>query len=149
MAKPNNIEERNLFTDIDFKIMLINEQIKNHKKSIEKAKKQGGWNGPAGVNGIDYSREPSQSVRISFIDSLRFIEHDEQKIKELKEERRELRRSRKRIEKIYRSLTGYEAQIFNYRVIHKITQEEAAEMMAISVRQFQRIERDMRDKGLI
>ena len=46
--------------------MLINERIKNHEKSIEKAKRMSGWNGPAGVSGIDYSREPVAGVHISF-----------------------------------------------------------------------------------
>lgn len=149
MAKPKNNEERNLFTEIDLQIMLINEKIKNHRRSIEKAKKEGGWNGPASAGGIDYSKERTPSVHISFLESLRFIEHDEQRIKELQEERKELRRSKKRIEKIFASLTGYEYQVYNYRVIQKMTQQEAAEKMSISTRQFQRIESDMKDKGLI
>jgi len=39
MAKPIKKIERNLFDEIDLKIMLIGEQIKNHQRSIEKAMK--------------------------------------------------------------------------------------------------------------
>ena len=43
MEKPFKFNrEKNLFDEIDLKIMLINEQIKNHQRSIEKAKKMSG-----------------------------------------------------------------------------------------------------------
>lgn len=142
-------KERNVFTEIDLKIMLVNEQIKNHQRSIEKAKKMSGWNGPAGVSGIDYSREPVNSVHISFAEGLRMIQLDEERIVQLKKERAELRRSKKRIEKIYESLAGQEAQIYYLRVIRKMTQEAAAEESGFSRRHFQRMEADMRERGLI
>lgn len=150
MAKPFKFNrEKNLFDEIDLKIMLINEQIKNHQRSIEKAKKMSGWNGPAGVSGIDYSREPVNSVHISFAEGLRMIQLDEERIVQLKKERAELRRSKKRIEKIYKSLAGQEAQIYYLRVIRKMTQEAAAEEIGFSRRHFQRVEADMRERGLI
>ena len=44
MAKPGKkSKERDIFKEIELKIMLINEQIKNHQRSIEKAKKMSGW----------------------------------------------------------------------------------------------------------
>ncbi len=150
MAKPvKTVKERNLFDEIDLKIMLINEQIKNHQRSIEKAKKMSGWQGPAGVSGIDYSKEQSKGVHIAFIDGLRMIELDERRIRELEEERKDLRKSKKRIKRIYESLAGYESQVYYYRIIRKMTQAAAADEMSISVRQFQRIESDMKEKGLI
>lgn len=150
MAKPvKNVKERNLFDEIDLKIMLINEQIKNHRRSIEKAKRECGWNGPSDVSGIDYSKESSKGVHIAFIDGLRMIELDERRIRELEEERKELRKSRKRIKRIYESLVGYESQVYYYRIIRKMTQAAAADEMSISVRQFQRLESDMKEKGLI
>lgn len=148
MAKPNN-KERNLFEEIDLKIMLINERIKNHRRSIEKAKKDCGWYGPSGVGGVDYSKEPTKSVHISFIDGLRMIELDESRIRDLEEERKELRRSKRRIKRIYGSLAGTEAQIYYWRIIQGLTQAAAAEKIPISVRQLQRIESDMKDKGLL
>ena len=141
--------ERNVFDEIDLKIMLINEKIKNHQRSIEKAKKMSGWNGPAGVSGIDYSREPVNSVHISFAEGLRMIQLDEERIVQLKKERAELRRSKKRIEKIYKSLADQEAQIYYLRVIRKMTQEAAAEESGFSRRHFQRMEADMRERGLM
>lgn len=150
MEKPGKkSRERNIFTEIDLKIMLVNEQIKNHQRSIEKAKKMSGWHGPAGVDGIDYSREPGSGVRISFAEGLRMVEIDEMRIRELVQERTRLRRSRKRIEKIYESLSGMEAEVYYFRVIRKMTQADAASEIAISERQLQRIEAGMRGQGLI
>ena len=141
MAKPGKkTTERNIFTEIELKIMLINERIKNHEKSIEKAKKMCGWSGPAGVSGIDYSREPAAGVHISFAET---------RIRELKAERADLRRQKKRIEKIYESLDGAEAQVYYLRVIRKMTQEAAADEAGFSRRHLQRIESAMRDEGLI
>lgn len=148
MAKPK-FNERNLFDEIDLKIMLINERIKNHRRSIEKAKKECGWYGPAGAGGVDYAKDTSKATHIAFIDGLRMIELDESRIRELEEERKDLQRSKRRIKRIYESLAGYEAQVFYYRVICKMTQNAAAEEIPISVRQLQRIEAGMREKGLI
>ena len=150
MAKPGKkSKERDIFKEIELKIILINEQIKNHQRSIEKAKKMSGWQGPAGVSGIDYSREPGNSVHISFAEGLRMIEQDTERIRKLKEERADLKKSMKRIKKIYESLDGNEEQVYYLRVIRKMTQEEAADEMGFSKRHFQRIEAGMRDQGLI
>ena len=150
MAKPGKkSKERDIFKEIELKIMLINEQIKNHQRSIEKAKKMSGWQGPAGVSGIDYSREPGNSVHISFAEGLRMIEQDTERIRKLKEERADLKKSMKRIKKIYESLDGNEERVYYLRVIRKMTQEEAADEMGFSKRHFQRIEAGMRDQGLI
>lgn len=149
MAKPDKISrERDIFNEIELNIMLINERIRNHQKSIEKAKRISGWNGPADISGVDYSREPVNGTHISFAEGLRMIQQDKERISELEKERKELRKSKKRIKRIYESLTGYESQVYYFRIIRKMTQEAAAEKMSISRRQFQRIERDMKDKGL-
>lgn len=150
MAKPGiKSKERDIFNEIELKIMLINEQIRNHQRSIEKAKKMSGWAPPSGLNGVDYSREPGNSVRISFAEGLRMIEQDTARINRLKMERSELRKSKKRIKRIYESLDGNEEQVYYLRVIRKMTQEEAADEMGFSKRHFQRIEAGMRDQGLI
>ncbi|WP_024346572.1 hypothetical protein [Lacrimispora indolis] len=148
-AKPSNDRERNLFTEIDLQIMLCSEKIKNHRRSIQKAKKMCGWYGPNEVGGLDYSRDSAPGVHISFLEGLEMIKLDEERIKTLTEERKELHRSKKRIEKIYSSLTGYENQVFYYRVISKLTQAKTADEMSLSVRQVQRIEGDMKEKGLM
>ncbi len=140
--------ERNIFNEIDLDIMLINERIRNHRRSIEKVKKMSGWNGPGEVSGIDYSREPAAGVYISFAEGIRMIELDERRIRELEEDRKELRKSKKRIEKIYQNLTGYESQAYYYRIIRKMTQAEAAGKMAVSIRHLQRIESEMKERGL-
>lgn len=149
MADPvKKKKERNIFNEIDLDIMLINERIRNHRRSIEKVKKMSGWSGPGEVSGIDYSREPTAGVHISFAEGIKMIELDERRIRELEEERRELRKSKKRIEKIYQNLTGYESQAYYCRIIRKMTQAEAAEEMAVSIRHLQRIESEMRERGL-
>jgi predicted DNA-binding protein (UPF0251 family) len=149
MAKPGKKRERDIFKEMELKIMLINEQIKNHQRSIEKAKKMSGWYGPAGISGIDYSREQGNSTHISFAEGLRMIEQDTERICKLKEERTELRKRMKRIKKIYESLDGIEEQVYYLRIIRKMTQEEAADEMGFSRRHFQRIESGMREQGLM
>ncbi|MCI8993154.1 MAG: hypothetical protein HFG80_10630 [Eubacterium sp.] len=149
MAKPVKKTERNLFDEIDLKIMLIGEQIKNHQQSIEKAMKMGGLNGPSGISGIDYSREPTKSVHLSFDEVLPMIQLDYERIKKLKKERTELKKSKKRIEKIYKSLDGVESKVYYLRIICKMTQEAAADEMGFSCRHFQRIEYGMRERGLL
>lgn len=149
MAKPIKKTERNLFDEIDLKIMLIGEQIKNHQRSIEKAKKMAGLNGPAGISGIDYSRETAKGVHLSFDEALHMIQLDQERIEKLKKERTELRRSKKRTEKIYKSLAGADSEVYYLRIICKMTQEAAADEIGFSVRHIQRIEAGMRDQGLI
>jgi len=149
MAKPQISKGKDIFSDLDLQIMLCTEKIKNHERSIEKIKKMCNWYGPAGVNGIDYSRESTPGTHISFAEGLIMIDKDKERIKALKEERKELRKSKKRIQKIYEGLSGNEAEIYNCRVIRKMTQAAAAEEIGLSVRQFQRIESDMKDKGLL
>lgn len=149
MAKPIKKTERNLFGEIDLKIMLIGEQIKNHQRSIEKAMKMAGLNGPSGVSSIDYAREPAKSVHLSFDEVLHMIRLDQERIEKLKKERTELRRSKKRIEKIYKSLAGAESEVYYLRIICKMTQEAAADEIGFSVRHLQRIEAGMREQGLI
>lgn len=119
MAKPSNSNERNLFTDIDLQIMLCNEKIKNHRRSIEKVKKMCGWYGPSGVGGIDYSKESFPSTHISFAEGLEMIDRDTEKINQLTEERKDLRRTMRRVKKIYAGLSGMEAQVYYCRVIQK------------------------------
>lgn len=142
--------ERNLFDDIDLQIMICNERIKNHKKSIEKAKKMCGWNGPNEIGGMDYSQDKTTpNVHISFDEAVRMIDRDEEKIRDLMEERKELRRRKKHIKKIYENLKGYEGKIYYNRIILNRTQEETAREISLSTRQEQRIESDMRDRGLM
>ena len=98
---------------------------------------------------MDYSHEPGSGVHISFAEGLRMIELDERRIQNLIQERTELRRSRKRIEKIHESLAGTEERIYYFRVIRKMTQADTAAEICISERQLQRIEAKMRSQGLM
>ena len=84
-----------------------------------------------------------------YLEGLELIQRDEANIRTLTEERKELRQSKKRVQKIYSSLTGYEEKIYYNRVILKETQQRTAEKIGLSVRQEQRIEGDMKDRGLI
>lgn len=149
MAKFDKKErKKNVFEVIDFEIELLNEQIRNHEKSIEKARAMADLRGPSGVSGVDYAREPGGSVHISFAEVLMMISHDQERVAKLKDKRKHLRKDRKRIKRIYESLSGVEAQIYYTRVILRMTQEDAADTVGFSRRHFQRIESEMRDKGL-
>lgn len=140
--------ERNILKDIELQIMLCNESIRTHRKSIDKVKKACGWNGPQPVGGIDYSRQSSHSSPIAFIEGYEIIQKDERKIEELKEERRELHATKRRIERIYASLSADEAQIYYKRVICKKTQAQTARELHMSERNLQRIEKAMKKRGL-
>ena len=149
MAKLDKKErKKNVFEVIDFEIELINEQIRNHEKSIEKARAMADLRGPSGVSGVDYAREPGGSVHISCAEAFRMISHDQEHVARLKERRKHLRKDRKRIKRIYKSLSGVEAEVYYTRVILRMTQEDAADTVGFSRRHFQRIESKMRDKGL-
>ena len=141
--------ERNILKDIELQIMLCNESIRTHKRSIEKVKRACGWNGPQEIGGIDYSKQSSHSTPIAFMEGYEIIQRDERKIEELKEERRELHATKRRIERIYASLSEDEAQIYFKRFICKKTQAQTAHELHISERQLQRIEKAMRGKGLM
>lgn len=148
IANPSK-KERNIIDELELQIMLCNESIKTHRKSVEKIRRMCGWYGPNEVGGIDYSKESSPGVHIAFVEGLSMIQKDEAKIEELKEERRELQASKRKIQKIYAALTGDEAKIFYNRVIRKKTQAATAREIHLSERQVQRIEKAMKKKGLM
>lgn len=135
--------------EITLQIFLINDKIREQKKMISNTKKMCGLYGPSEVGAIDYSSEKSQCTHISFADGIRLIEQYENNLMHLKDERAALQKRRRKINKIYDTLEDREAQIYNLRVIKKMTQEETANKLCISVRQLQRMERKMRDRGLL
>ncbi len=141
--------EKSLVSEIELRIAVLSDKIKNYQLSVEKAKKMSGWQGPPSVGGIDCSREPSGGAHISFAEGLRIIQARQEQIEELKKERKELRRRKRQIEKIYKNLTGAEAQVYYYRVIQNLTQQDAAEKIGFSTRHIQRIEAGMRGRGII
>ena len=99
---------------------------------------------------VELTIRKSLRLALTFLlEGLELIQRDEANIRTLTEERKELRRSKKRVQKIYSSLTGYEEKIYYNRVILKETQQRTAEKIGLSVRQEQRIEGDMKDRGLI
>lgn len=149
MAKPDKKERKNIFEVIDLEIELINEQIRNHKKSIEKARNMADLHGPANVSGIDYAKESGGGVHISFGEAIVLISQDQKRIENLKEKRKRLRKEQKWIKRIYESLSGVEADVYYTRVILRMTQEDAADKIGISRRHFQRIESKIKDKGLL
>ena len=150
MAKPNKLsKERDIFNEIELKVMLINEQIENHQKSIATIKKMSGWRGPVEVSGIDNTKEQEKMFHNSFGEGLRMIQRDAEQIARLKTELSKLYQSKKRIKKIYETLGGNEEQVYYWRIIRKLTQEETADKMGFSKRHIQRIEASMRNQGLL
>ena len=142
-------QDGKVFKDIEFQIMIRKERLRVHELSMRKALKLAGINGPRGTDnmGVDYSRVTSSTpaVHIGLGDAYRMIEQDQKNIKRLREEIDLLRSRKRNLLRILKSLEGLEEQIFYHRVIMDKTQEAAAEMIGVSPRHLQRIEKQMKD----
>lgn len=145
VPKTFNLEEGKLIKDIDFQILMCKEKIRNHLKSIEKVKRMAGMNGPAGIGGMDYSGMPHAGFsHMDFPDALASIARDEEYIAKERESIRSLQRRRRNLIRAAEKLEGIEQSIFVFRVMNRMSQDEAADAIGISRRQLQRIERKMR-----
>ena len=148
--KMPNLEEGKLIKDIDFQILVCQEKIENHRKSIEKIKRMSGMNGPSGIGGIDYTGMPRAGFsHMDFPDALASIARNAECIEQEKESIKSLRKSKKNLIKAAKALDGLEQQIFVRRVIFALTQDIAADEIGISRRQLQRVESQMRKAGRI
>lgn len=149
MSEPRMLdpEEGKLLRDIDFQILMRKEKIRDYQKSIEKIKRMSGMNGPSGMSSVDYSGLPrAKFSHANFPNALASIAKIEEHMEREKERTRELiRRKRKLIEAAER-LEGTEQLVFVYRVLYKMTQEEAASTIGISTRQLQRVEQKMKEE---
>lgn len=144
--KTPNFEEGKLIRDIDFRIMICKEKIRNHQESIKKIKKMSGMNGPLGIGAIDYSGIPRAGFsHMDFPDALMSIAKAEEAIEKERESIRELRRRRRNLISAADRLEGAEQSIFVYRVIYGMTQDAAADAIGMSRRQLQRTEKKMRN----
>lgn len=144
--KTPNLEEGKLIRDIDFRIMICKEKIRNHQESIKKIKKMSGMNGPLGIGAIDYSGMPRAGFsHMDFPDALMSIAKAEEAIEKERESMRELRRRRRNLICAADRLEGAEQSIFVYRVIYGMTQDAAADAIGMSRRQLQRTEKKMRN----
>jgi DNA-directed RNA polymerase specialized sigma subunit len=149
MSEPRipNIQEGKLIKEIDFQILMCREKIRSHEKSIEKIMKMAGMNGPAGITSINYSGMPKAGFsHMDFPDAFMLIAKDNEYIQKEKQSIKELKRRKRNLIKMADKLAGTEQSIFVIRVIHGMTQDEAAISIGISVRQLQRIEKQMRDE---
>ena len=145
-----NLQEGKLIKEIDFQILMCKEKIKNHEKSIETVKRMAGLNGPAGIGSIDYSGQPKTGFsHKSFPDAIVSIAKDMEYIEMEKASIKSLRTRRRNLTKAAEILEGLEQRIFVYRVIFAMTQDAAAEVIGVSTRQLQRIERQMKQNSKV
>lgn len=83
-------------------------------------------------------------LRLSFADAVQRMEDCDKAINKLLKEREELCEKREKLVSFCKNKQGKEAQIFFYRNVRGYTQEMTARMMGYSLRQIQRIEREMK-----
>lgn len=83
-------------------------------------------------------------LRLSFADAVQRMGECDIAINKLLKEREELCKKREKLICFCKNKQGKEAQIFFYRNVRGYTQEMTARMMGYSLRQIQRIERDMK-----
>lgn len=149
MFETTTYQNGKVFKEIDFQIMLLKIEINNHEKSIRKAYKLAGIDGPSGSDnmGMDYSRVISSTptAHIGLDDAIRLADRDHKRIITLKNEINQLKLKKRNLLRILKSLDGINEQIFYYRVVMKLTQENASDEIGISKRQLQRIEKEMKD----
>lgn len=145
----NIYQNGKIFKDIEFQILLRKIDIKNLEKSIDKAFKLAGVDGPKGNDnmGVDYSRviSTTPAAHIGLDDVIRLTSRDSKQIQKLQKEISDLKRKKKSLIKMIKSLDGIEEKIFYQRVIMKETQESAAEKIGVSTRHLQRIEKSLKN----
>lgn len=152
MVQTSNIYQNGkVFKEIDFHIAIRKEKIRVCERSITKAYRLAGTNGPRGSGGLDYSRVTSSTptAHIGLADAIRLVERDQKQIKIFENEIADLRSRKRNLLKILKSLDGIEEQIYYHRVIMYETQESSAENIGLSTRHLQRIERQMRDSSVV
>lgn len=84
------------------------------------------------------------SLRLSFADAVQRMGECDIAINKLLKEREDLCKKREKLICFCKNKQGKEAQIFFYRNVRGYTQEMTARVMGYSLRQIQRIEREMK-----
>ncbi len=82
---------------------------------------------------------------MDFPDAITAIAKDEEYIEQERAAIKALRRRRRNLIKAVEILDGTEQNIFIYRVLYGMTQDSAAEAIGVSLRQLQRIEKQMKE----
>lgn len=146
MIEQDIYKKGKLFNKLDLEIMMKKADIRNLQMSIEKAFKMAGMDGPKNNLTMDYSRiqTGTHKERISIDEALRLADRDKQKINQLKKEIAEIRAMKNNLIKLLQSVDGIEEQIFYHRVIMNETQERVAQIIGLSTRHLQRLEKKMR-----
>lgn len=141
-----DLQEGKLIKEIDFQILMCKEKIRNHEKSIAKIKRMAGMNGPSGIGSASLSGMPGAGFsHMDFPDAVALIAKDEEYIQHEKAAIKALRKRKRNLVNAVKALDGMEKDIFIYRVLYGFTQDAAAEAVGVSVRQLQRIEKQMKE----
>ena len=135
---------------IEQKISICEVAVNELRNAIIKYYKMAGLFGPSTVGGVDYSRDQNpNAVRISYAEALIHIQKNQNQLGLYLEELGRLQNIKKELSNNYSQLTENKSQVFFYRAIQKKTQEETAEIIGISSRQVQRIEKKLKESEKI
>lgn len=101
-----------------------------------------------GITGIDYSKDKISggSLRLCFGDVISRINGLQKNLEKIQNNIKELRAKRKKLIMIYEKDTTTTGKVFFYREVSGLSQEKTAEKLGYSVRQIQRIERNLKNK---
>lgn len=100
------------------------------------------------ITGIDYSKVKisNGSLRLGFGDVVSRINGLQKNLEKIQDNIKELRTKRKKLIMIYEKDTTTTGKVFFCREVSGLSQEKTAEKLGYSVRQIQRIERNLKNK---
>lgn len=100
------------------------------------------------ITGIDYSKDKisSGSLCLGFGDVVSRINGLQKNLEKIQDNIKELRAKRKKLIMIYEKDTTTTGKVFFFREVSGLSQEKTAEKLGYSVRQIQRIERNLKNK---
>jgi hypothetical protein len=147
LSRKLRTKEGEIFRELDRKIVeqeLIRDEIKREMKLYLRHSS----GAPAGMSGIDYEgvRVQGGSWQISIDEALQKIDALQKNLNIVLEELTRLKRTKIRLERIFKKSSDVEKRILYYREIKGYSQESTARKLDYSVRQIQRIEAKMRGR---
>lgn len=145
--KPLKTEQGELIKSIDDQITNLIEmrsEIKGEMGQYWKLCEQES----GGIKGIDYSSDKISggSLCLCFSDIISRINGLQNNLERIQDNITQLQEKRKKLIMIYKKDTTVAGRVFFYREVSGLSQEKTAEKIGYSVRQIQRIERNLKNK---
>lgn len=136
------------YNDICAKIAALEIWIDSLQRDIKYYTKLLNSGAPKDISGINYDGMPKGSRNDTSLDRiLEAIHKAESHLYLAEEELKNKKKLKQSIEEVLSSMEGIEYQVFYYRVIKGMTQEEAAEELDRSDRHIRRIEKNIKMSG--